>query len=159
MSDLSTLNFDANQVEPTSFDLVPVGDYEAVIVASEMKNTQNGKGQYLSLEIQILNGKYQNRKVFDNLNLVNENDKTVQIAKGTLSAICRAVGILTPKDSSELHNKPMLIKVGIKKASGDYDAKNVVKAYKPRHSGPAPMAPAPMAPVTQSVETSNAPWR
>ncbi len=120
--------FDAGQVEPNQgFDVLPAGEYEACIVASTMKPTKDGNGKYLELELQILNGPFQNRKVFDRLNLVNSSAKAVEIAKGTLSAICRAVGVLTPQDSSELHNKPLRIKVTVRK-SDEYGDGNEVKA-------------------------------
>ena len=114
MADLH--GFDANTVQPTSFDVLPAGEYDAVIVASSMEPTSNGQGKYLKLELQVLNGPYQNRKLFDNLNLENANAKAVEIARGTLSAVCRAVGVLTPKDSSELHDKPMRVKVKVTKS-------------------------------------------
>ncbi len=136
MADLGGV-FDANAVQPTSFDVVPAGEYEAVITNSEMKPTLAGTGRYLNLTLQILNGPCQNRKVFDKLNLDNPSDKAVQIARGTLSAICRAVGVLTPKDSSELHDKPLRIKVAVTK-SDEFGEQNLVKAYKPRNAGPIP---------------------
>ena len=34
----------------------------------------------------------------------------VKIARGELSAICRAVGVMQPRDSVELHNVPLEIK-------------------------------------------------
>lgn len=145
MADLN--GFDANTVEPASFDVIPAGSYEAVITESEMKPTTTG-GEMLVLSLQILNGEHQNRKVWDRLNLKNKNDTAVQIAKGTLSSICRAVGVMTPKDSSELHNKPMLIKLGIQPAKGDYGESNTIKSYKPRAAGAIPQTqPEPLQPV------------
>lgn len=167
MADLSAVvgAFDANTVEPSKgFDVMPAGDYDAVIVASELKETQTGGGKYLKLELQILNGEFQNRKVWDNLNLVNNGsnkEKTEQIARGTLSAICRAVNVLTPKDSSELHNKPLKIKLAIEKDQ-QYGDKNVVKAYKPRTAAPtststlAPADPSWTPPQTQAAGAQ--PW-
>ena len=153
MADLS--GFDANQVPPSEFVFAPIpaGDYEAVIVGSEMKDTKEGGGKYLKLELQVLSGPYQNRKLFTNLNLVNKNEQAVQIAKGTLSAICRAVGVLTPKESSELHNKPMIVTVKIRKGDGEYDDQNECKGFKPRQAGFAP-APTQSAPTAQH----SAPW-
>lgn len=135
MADLG-FQFDANTVEPNGFDVLSAGDYEVCIVGSEMKATANGNGKYLKLKLQVLSGPAQNRILFDNLNLFNASDKAVQIAKGTLSSICRAVGVLTPSDSSELHNKPLLAKVVVEK-SDEYGEQNRVKGYKPRHVGPA----------------------
>ncbi len=134
MADLS--GFDASKVDPTDFGTIPPGDYEACIVNSEMKATKDGNGSYLNLEVQIINGQFQNRRIFDKLNLQNRNEQAVTIAKGTLSAICRAVNVLTPNDSSELHNKPMRISVGSRK--NDYrngETENYIKSYKPRSAG------------------------
>lgn len=148
--------FDASQVAPSSLDVLPAGEYEACVVASEMKVTNAGTGKYLKLELQILNGEYQNRKLWDNLNLINPSAKAQEIARGTLSALCRAIGVLTPKDSSELHNKPFRVKVKVDKTE-EFGEQNRITAYKPRDNGgplfaaPAPVAPAPAMP-------DKAPW-
>jgi hypothetical protein len=156
MADLNELNFNAASVEPNEgFDVIPAGEYDAVIVASEVKPTSAGTGKMLKLELQILNGKFQNRKVWDNLNIWNPNAQAVQIAKGTLSAICRAVNVLTPKDSSELHNKPLRIKLAVEK-SAEYGEQNKIKAYKPRQVGPAPATPQAQTPAMAG--TGSNPW-
>lgn len=122
--------FDANTIEPTGrFDPVPLGDYVVMISASEMKTTKNGEGQYLQLTYDISEGEYTGRKVFDRLNLVNKNEQTQEIAQRALSAICRCVGVLHPKNSEELHDKPMVIKVGIRPAKDGFEESNSVKGY------------------------------
>lgn len=148
MANLS--GFDANTVEPNSFDCIPAGDYEVAIVASEMKSTKDGNGKYLNLELQVLSGQFQNRKLFDRLNLENLNAQAVQIARGTLSGICRAVGVLTPKDSSELHLKPMVATVKIRK-SDEHGDQNEIKGYKSRH--------APAASQQTQPSADAAPWK
>lgn len=150
MANLS--GFDATKVEPNDYGTIPPGDYEACIVNSEMKATKDGTGQYLNLEIQIVGGQYQNRKLFEKLNLQNKNETAVQIAKGTLSAICRAVGVLTPNDSSDLHNKTFRITVGTRKREDNGEMENRIKSFKPRASSPmasAPVAAASAPPVQQ----------
>lgn len=122
--------FNATEVQPNSFDVVPAGEYEACIVNSVKMATKAGTGAFLSMELQILEGDYKGRKVFDNLNLWNPSEKAVEIARGTLSAICRAVGVLTPGDSSDLHNRPLRIKLGVR-TDPQYGDKNEIKAYKP----------------------------
>lgn len=157
MADLTELGFDANQVEPNSFDLLPSGEYDAAITKSEVKATSKG-GKMLKLQLQICSGPYQNRVLFDHLNLWNDNPQAVQIAKGTMSAICRAVGVLTPKDSSQLHDKPMRISVGVQKGNGEYKGQdqNRIKAYRPRQSGPAPAATAPSPAMQETI--AQQPW-
>ena len=158
MANLEFLNFDANQVQPNSFELLPAGKYEAVIVASSMEPTKDGTGKFLKLELQILSGEYQNKKLFDRLNLINPNDQAVQIARGTLSSICRAVGVMTPHDSAELHNRPLSINVGIRKGDGEYGDQNVIKAYKPRHAGPSAPMPVMLPSPQPEPIVDSAPW-
>ena len=130
--------FNAADVEPNAaFTPLPAGEYQAIITESEMKPTKDGQGKYLQLKLQILNGQHHNRTLFDRLNLVNKNDVAVQIAKGTLSSICRAVNVLTPNDSSELHSKPLSIKVAIRNDQNG-NPQNEVKGYKPRHTQAGP---------------------
>jgi hypothetical protein len=121
--------FNASQVEPTgSFDALPAGEYEVAIVDSEMRDTAAGDGQYLQLELKVMHGPHANRKLWDRLNLINPKEKAVQIAKGTLSAICRAVGVLTPNDSSELHGRRLIAVVGQYEYQGKQ--RNEVRGYK-----------------------------
>lgn len=136
-------NFDASAIEPsTSYDLLPAGTYTAMITASEMKPTKTG-GERLNLTFQVAEGEHQGRLVWAGLNLKNSNEQAVQIAMRELSAICRAVGVLTPKASSELHDKPLKIKVKVRPAQNGYDASNEVSGYEPLGGGSAPaQAPA-----------------
>ena len=121
-------NFDARTVEPSGFDVLPAGEYDVCIVSSAVESTRAGDGKFLKLELQVLNGPFQNRKVFDRLNLWNKNPQAVTIAQGTLSAICRAVGVLTPQDSSELHNRPLLATIKTRDYQGS--PRNEVAGYK-----------------------------
>ena len=157
MADLR--GFDAQTVEPNdSFDPIPNGDYLCIITASEMKPTKAGDGAYLELELQVIEGPYQGRKLWDRLNLNNANDTTVKIAKGTLSAICRAVGVLQPKDSCELHDIPLLVKVACKKRDDTDELTNVIKSYKKRDAVAAVPASSP-APAKAAATSSTPPWK
>jgi hypothetical protein len=128
MADLN--GFDANQVEPTSnFDPLPAGKYIAAIVESETKPTKNGRGSYLQLTFQVLDGPYKGRMLWARLNLQNPNAVAVQIARAELSAICRSVGVMAPKDSVELHNLPLQITVKCKKREDTGDMTNEIKSY------------------------------
>ena len=122
--------FNANEVSPdVGFDPVPAGKYKTAITASEMKPTKNKRGSYLELELTILEGDYKDRKVWARLNLENQSEKAVQIARGQLSAICRAVGVMTPQDSVELHNIPLVITVKCKKDPQTDEIMNEVKKF------------------------------
>jgi hypothetical protein len=173
---MATLNgFNANQVEPAAaLDPIPANKYLAVITESEMKPTKNGQGQYLQLTFQILDGPYKNRFLWARLNLQNANQLTVQIAKAELSAICRAVGVLTPQDSQELHHIPLVITVKLKKQKDTGELTNEIKGFAPKSSLSAPsgaaVQPAPAGAAAPGANNpsvlpanpyanSAAPWR
>ena len=153
MSNLSAYNFNAEEVEPSSsFDPIPAGWYKAIVSNSEMKPTRDGYGEYLSLTLQVIEGQYENRLVFARLNLKNANDKAVDIARKDLAAICRAVGVMSPQSSEELHDIPLMVKVKVRPAQGEYDASNDVGGYKADEGTdftppPPPKAATPAAPA------------
>ncbi|MCD4830590.1 MAG: DUF669 domain-containing protein [Anaerohalosphaeraceae bacterium] len=175
MADLG--NFNANEVEPTSaFEPLPAGKYIATITASEMKPTKKGDGSYLELEFTVLEGNCQGRKTWDRLCINHPKDLTQKIAKGCLSAICRAVGVLQPGDSVELHNLPLEINVKCKKSKDTGDIFNEIRGYAAKsrpqtqpvqqpaqQSQPVqPPAGAPQAQAGVSPQTAapgNAPWQ
>jgi hypothetical protein len=144
-------NFDASQVEPTTtFDPIPAGKYLAMITASEMKPNKAGTGSYLELVFTIVEGEYKGRQLWARLNLDNPNELAVKIARAELSAICRAVGVLTPRDSVELHNLPLVVKVACKKRKDTDEIGNVVKGFEKRDAATG---------RPQQAQSSTPPWR
>ncbi|MCC6906837.1 MAG: DUF669 domain-containing protein [Phycisphaerales bacterium] len=130
--------FDAHDVDPNvGFDPIPIGKYLAIITASEMKPTKAGTGEYLELELEVIEGPYKGRKLWDRLTLKHPNETTVQIAKGTLSSICRSVNVMKPRDSVELHNLPLIASVGCKKREDNGELTNYIKGYAKRDASPA----------------------
>lgn len=151
MADLQ--GFDANQVEPTGdFEPIPAGKYLAVITESEMRPNKAGTGSLLLLTFQIIEGEHRNRLLWVRLNLDHPNATAVQIARADLSAICRAVGVLAPRDSVELHNLPLVIQVRVKKRTDTGELVNEIKAFTQRE---------PSAPVAAAAPASNGapPWK
>ena len=132
MADLS--GFNANEVEPqTGFEPIPAGKYLAAIVASEMKPTKNGKGHYLEMRFQLLEGEHKNRTLFARLNLDNPNETAVEIAQRELSAICRAVNCMTPQDSTELHDIPLTVAIKCVKRKDNGEITNEIGGYSSRN--------------------------
>lgn len=146
--------FDANQVEPTGdFEAIPAGKYLAVITDSEMKPNKAGTGSLLQLTFQIIEGDFESRLLWTRLNLDHPNATAVQIARADLSAICRAVGVLAPKDSVELHNLPLMINVRCKKRQDTGDVVNEIKGYSPRETKVVRAAP------VASSTPATPPWK
>jgi hypothetical protein len=156
---MAALNFNAAEVQPQqSFDALPPGRYEAIISASEMKDTKAGTGQYLQLTFDVVGGQYEGRKLWSRLNLVNPNATAVQIAERELSAICHCVGILVPQDSEELHDALLVIDViqELNPMSGQQT--NRIKGYS-QVSAPSPKAkPAAPAGFATGKVAPAAPW-
>ena len=151
MADLH--GFDANQVEPAGdFEPIPAGKYLAVITESEMKPTKAGTGSYLQLTFQVIDGPFKNRLLWARLNLDNANDQARKIAQGELSAICRAVGVLAPNDSVELHNLPLVIHVKCKKRTDTGEIVNEIKGYAKKDAPPSP-------PAAAAATNSTPPWK
>jgi hypothetical protein len=150
-------NFDANEVDPSvALEPIPAGRYAAVITDSEFKPTKSGAGRYLQFTLQILDGEHKGRLVWARLNLENPNATTVKIARGELSAICRAVGVMQPRDSIELHNIPLEITVGLKKRDDNGEFTNVIKGYARKGA----VLSGPTAPRTVTTGAgSTPPWK
>lgn len=156
MADLR--GFDANAVEPSSdFDPLPAGKYLAVITESEMKPTKSGSGHYLQFTFEVIDGPYKGRYLWARLNLDNPNATAVQIAKAELSAVCRAVGVLAPNDSTDLHDLPLVIHVKCKKRPDTGEIANEVKGYSPK-AALTESAVKPAGPSTNGKATTP-PWK
>jgi len=113
-------------------------------------------GSYLQLTIEVIDGQHAGRKVFDRLNLKNPNSVAVEIAQRSLSSICRSIGVNNPKDSMELRDKPLMVKLAVKPADGQYGASNDIKEY--AATGGATASPAPAA-AAATGGTATPPWK
>jgi len=83
------------------------------------------------LVFDIVDEEYSGRKVFERLNIINDNETAQRIGKQKLSAICLILGITKKIDNTEeLHDKPMVVVLGIKPASDKYGESNEIKGYK-----------------------------
>lgn len=154
---MASFNFNAQNVAPQSaFDPLPAGDYIAQITDSSIKPTKAGTGMSLSLTWTILDGQYVNRKVFDRINVQNQNPEAEKIGQSQLSAICHATGVMNLQDTQQLHMRPCKIKLKIRKDE-QYGDSNEVKGVSAATGAPASSS-APFGNVSQpSASTAPAP--
>lgn len=123
--------FVPDDAEDNPFGVLDAGWYEAEIVKSEMKTTNDKEGKYLSLTFKITEGEKVGRLIFANLNLVNKSDVAVKIARSDLKKICKAVGLEGDlEDSVDLHNIPLKVLVSVKPANANWPEKNELKDYR-----------------------------
>lgn len=155
---MPTLNFKTANIpvsdEPRSFDPLPAGRYQAMIIASEMRNTIAGNGQYLLLTFEILGPTHSKRRIWDRLNIVNPNPKAEQIAQRQLANLCAALGRDGVQESEELHNMPLNLEIGLQENKKMERMENLIKGYLPINQTPAV--------VTATAKTSASatpPWK
>ena len=149
MANLS--GFNAGNVEPrTEYEPLPAAKYASVITKSEMKATKSGKGNYLELTFGIIEGQHKGRQLWARLNLDNPNTLAMQIAQSEFSALCRAVNVLEPKDSSDLHNIPLTITVR-QKVDQDREVRNEIRGYAKQEASQAARP--------QQAPSATPPWR
>lgn len=136
-------SFDATEVEPrVGFDPIPANKYMAVITDSEEKETKKGDGSYVQFTFEVIEGEYKGRKLWARLNLNNPNDQAVSIARAELSALCRAVNVLKLKDTTQLHDVPLTIKVTQKADPQTKEIRNEIRGYEPAALVKSPATPA-----------------
>lgn len=140
---MASFQFDAASVapEPTAsasqYDQpIPDGTYTAVIIESDRAPFNDpAKGEKLTLKFEITDSAFAGRWVWANLNLWHVSDAARNFAERDLGSICRAVNVAGFSDTSELHNRPLLITT---RQNGEWVN---IKAYAPvGTSAPAPAA-------------------
>ena len=143
--------FNAAEVQPSSFEAIPTGTYEAVISNSESRPMKSGNGMGFNLEFEIISGECKGRKVFAWITFEHRTSPDAQrIGREQLSAICRAVGVTQLNDTAQLHNLPLLIVVALDKND---PTRNTIKGFKAVKSVGAGAAAPQAAPQNQG-----APW-
>lgn len=152
---MAGLNFNAQDVAPQqAFENLAPGWYTVKMVESEMKPTSAGTGSYLECTFEVLApAQFAGRKLWDRLNLNNPNEKAVEIAYQTLSAMCHATGVMQVQDSQQLHNLPMDAKVGLSKPTEQYpEPRNEMKGYRACQGGGMGQAAAPQQQAPQQQQ-------
>jgi hypothetical protein len=146
--------FDASNITPDAgYDIVPAGWYNVILEESEMKPTKDGMGAYLNFRFDIVDGQYKGRKLFHRFNVKNANAQAQEIAFKQLSAVGHAVGVLQINNTEMLHNRPLKVKVKVKKdKEGQYEDSNEIVSFKNINevvdsAGATPVSPFASAPA------------
>lgn len=154
--------FDSGQHDDmnTGFDPMPADEYIAQVVESDVLTTSKKTGKYIKLKFAILQGEFKGRFVWTNLNIVNPNPTTVEIAQKELATLCRACGKAVIQDTQELHGIPIKMKIKIKPAKDDFPAGNEPIGYKPATVGATAKDPAEQGSESTKppIEDSDVPW-
>jgi hypothetical protein len=154
--------FNAHDIpeDDRNFDPIPAGDYLVQAIDSELRVKENGD-ELLKFTFEILDGPFQGRRLWENLNVKHSNPTAQSIAQRSLADLILAVGLANGEcsDSEQLHFKPVVAKVKIDPPKNGYDASNKISRYRPMNGAPpAQKAPAQArqeAPATAPAARAN----
>lgn len=135
---MQTFGFDVNSVEPArSFEPLPPAWYNVMVAAAEMKPLESGKGTALTIQYKVFGGPFNERVLFENLNVVHESEKAQEISRRSVRSIQDSLGkpINGPID---MLNGYLCVKAGLsspdKNASeaekAAFEARNQIRGYK-----------------------------
>ena len=145
---MAQFQFDTSSVEKreSNYELLPAGWYTAQATESEIVPLKSGNGHALKLTFEVLAEAYRGRKLWVRLNVRHSNPQAEQIAQQQLRELCESIGLARFGDTSELHYKPVQVKVKIRKDdTGQYEDQNEVSGFKPAGQQARPPAAAPQA--------------
>jgi hypothetical protein len=142
----------AFEAPTNNFDPLPLGEYEAMVINAEERETRAGNGTFIALTMEILGGKFSGRKVWENLNIINPNKVTVEIAHKNLKQLSIACGFpaeLEEIDWENCVNIPFTLVLDIDRKD---PTRNRVMGYKRAGSSAAPSS------FAQTSATAAKPW-
>jgi hypothetical protein len=150
---------------PDEFELLPAGVYLAQVIDSEIGDTKAGNGKILKITLEILEGAYATRLLWERLNIRNQNPQAQSISLKQLAKLANACGVPTFDDTEELHYKPILIRLGVREdKTGQYKPQNIIQGYEA--AGAATQAAPAGKPEPETAKTAppaaatgGAPWR
>lgn len=143
MGNIGEIDFDS--VEESSFDAIPAGDYTVIITNSEVSDNKKGNGKHAKFTFQVCDGPHKNRLLWHWVNFKHVNPTTQNIGLRELKELGLACGFPTFSDTSQLHNIPIRVKVGLEDDQNG-EKRNVIKRVLWKETaGGAKKAAAPVA--------------
>lgn len=112
--------FNAAEVDTDGMGALPAGTYLVSVDDSAMKDTKDNKGQYLEFTYIILEGDQKGKRIWDRMNLINDNATSVEIAEKSLAQLCKACKKPNAKDSDELRGCTFTVVYGPQKKNPEY---------------------------------------
>ena len=141
-------NFDPNQYQNT-YEPLPAGDYLVMITESSIDTLDDGV-QKVKVTMEVMQPEqYYSRKAFASYTLESPNPRHVEVGRKILANLCRAIGVMAPRETEELHGIPFCVRLTVEQWD-DGSLHNEAKAYWSTQSQ-APPQPKPKAPKQQQA--------
>ena len=103
------------------------------MTGTDLKPTKAGNGEYIELTIEIMDGEFSGRKIWERLNVNNPSEQTVQIARSQLNQLATALGQVPLKDTDQLLEIPFTLTLDIDRKD---NTRNRVMGYSSASSAP-----------------------
>jgi hypothetical protein len=141
---MAEIGFDWENAEDATFEPVPPGKYQVVCLSCQDKEKEPGKTSR-NLELEIQDGQYKGRKIWDFLLVNHPSEAAQKISRGRFKQFVLATGI-RPNDTDDLvgHTVTATVKV---KTDQNGNLQNQVSSY----SAVKGAAPAQAAPPQQAA--------
>lgn len=111
-----------------NFEPIPAGTYKLQVIDSNLQETSTGSGEMLVLTLEVIDGPYTGRRIWDRLNIRNDSADAQRIAQRALADLCLQLGVSPLEDSEQLHFKPFMGRVTIvPDRTGQYGPSNRVR--------------------------------
>lgn len=153
-------------------NLLPTGQYLFNIEGGEVKATSDGNGQYIQLDLLVVDGEHSGASLKPKFNIVNQNELAVKIGLSELGELCDAVDVPTMTDLNQIFGKKVFGNVKLQnqmrknpqtgqkepqlKDDGTPWQESVITKYVPFNSA----APKPaVASEPAAAATGGAPWK
>lgn len=117
MGDLDAMPIGGSQEQIKS--LPRCQDVLAVCVGSEVQPVGLLGDQDLLLVFEAIEGASKGREILQRIPLVSQDERLRLKGRVALRTLCRALGVDQPTDSSELHGKPLILRLTRKWGSED----------------------------------------
>jgi hypothetical protein len=115
----------------TESDVIPAGSYFVTLTEATIKETKNGKGEYINAKFRINEGDHEGRNLFMMFNIKNENEQAVKIGLQQLKGFMQAAGFSTFVVKSVADLEGAAAMAVVKNKTDDYGEKAVISYFKP----------------------------
>ena len=168
MASFGNVKVDYREIR-SDLEVIPAGFYQAVIVESGgrpeneltcpdgLVTTRNGKGRYLPLRFEIIEGEMKGRQLTRCFNMENVNPLTVQIAQKEMRELLDAIGWdfvakpFGPDETNEVHMIPLTIQIAVENDKQSGEPRNNIKHFQARRIPGGTPAAAPRAKAKPSA--------
>lgn len=148
---------DVDLSERGGFTPIPAGEYMVQITEGSVVRKDNGDAM-MKLCFEVMDGEFENRKLFENLNIRHSNPTAQKIALETLTELWRDAmgGSGNPPNVEVMTFKPVRAKVAVEKRKDTGEMQNRIKRFFPLNGAP-PEQKATSAAQARPATTAAAP--